>query len=194
MLTINNSADLIAILTSWFINSSTPFVSSLRHVHISRLSWNFKIGIIKLLLSNGWMMSMMEIWKWEISAFVCLSSWPCFSQSWWQLKCSHVSSSILSKKEGNLPSSKNHWALLMHRTHPKNFQGLHNNLARYYLFSPSIQKPYHVPVFLQFNCNNQMRHELNQTKRWVFQLHQSKGKKVRLIWDDRCWMADWLHR
>jgi len=105
-----------------------------------------------------------------------------------------TSSSILSKKEGNLPSSKNHWALLMHRTHPKNFQGLHNNLARYYLFSPSIQKPYHVPVFLQFNCNNQMRHELNQTKRWVFQLHQSKGKKVRLIWDDRCWMADWLHR
>ncbi|KAG2624399.1 hypothetical protein PVAP13_3KG127200 [Panicum virgatum] len=27
-----------------------------------------------------------------------------------------------------------------------------------------------------------MRHELNQTKRWVFQLHQSKGKKVSKQW------------
>jgi hypothetical protein len=44
MLTINKSVDLVATLT--------PLISSLGHAHISRLSWNFKMGIIKLPLKG----------------------------------------------------------------------------------------------------------------------------------------------
>jgi len=107
-----------------------------------------------------------------------------------------TSSSILSKKEGNLPSSKNHGALLMHRTHPSCLKLSRDSIQFgkiLFIFSEHSETLLRASCFT-FNCNNQMRHELNQTKRWVFQLHQPKGKKMRLIWDDRCWMADWLQR
>lgn len=44
----------------------------------------------------------------------------------------------------------------------------------------TCQLPYIV------SCINRTRHELNRERDGFFQLHRCKGKKVRLIWDDRC--------
>lgn len=140
---------------------------------------------------------MMRDFKVRGLCFCLSSSWPCFSQYWRELKkvaIFQVPSSQRKRESSKFQKSLGFANTHNDRTHPQQFGKKLN------WFSPRIQEPYLFFFFwprrnlittcqLSYICrlqqtNNQIRHELNQRKRWNFQLHQYKGRKVRLIWDD----------
>ena len=140
-------------------------------------------------------------WRFESERFLLLfvlAPDPAFRSLGGNLKTSHVSSSNFKfytlKERGESSKFQKPLGFANAQNSSKKIPGTPQQFGKIlFIFSEHSETLLRASCFT-FNCNNQMRHELNQTKRWVFQLHQSKGKKVRLIWDDRCWMADWLQR
>ena len=77
---------------------------------------------------------------------------PAFRSLGGNLKTSHVSSSNFKfyplKERGESSKFQKPWGFANAQNSSKKIPGTPYNLARYYLFSLSIQKPYYVPVAL----------------------------------------------